>query len=372
MTNPDTETPKPILVFDGAIGDLYRIFLLNLLLNIVTLGIWRFWGITRMRRYVWSRTSSSGSRFEYDGTGGQLFIGFCLAMVIIVVLAAAAAGATALLTYSGMGPVSRALPAFLLELFIIVLAMGAVFSAQRYRLSHTVWRGMRGGMQGSMIAYGLRSLLYYFLVVLTFYQLYPWASLRLLERRINASAFGTQHFVSRGRPGRLYLRFLATFAGIALLAIVLGLFVYAVEAPLIAALAHPGSEPLDPHLARRIVTVLLPAYLVFFIGAALIGAGYSAAFFRHVADHTTLGGLRFSSEVGGATVLRLIIGNLLILLFTLGLGMPFVIRRNAVYFTANLLAAGALDFAAMGQSEQPVSRFGEGMFQVLDAGAGIG
>ena len=372
MTSPATEIPKPVLVFDGTIGDLYRIFLVNLLLNIVTIGIWRFWGITRMRRYVWSRTSSGGSRFEYDGTGAQLFLGFCLAILIIFGLALAAFGITALLTYAGIGgAILRGLPIFLFELFVIVLATGAVFSAQRYRLTHTVWRGIRGGMHGSMLAYGVRSILYYFLVVLTLYQLYPWASLRLLERRINASAFGTQRFVSRGKPGRLYLRFLATFAGVFVLGVVIAFVVWGVEAPVFAALVRAGRGPLDPHIANRLVLVLLPAYLVFFIGAALIGAGYTAAFFRHVAGHTTLGGLSFSSAVSAVTVLRLIIGNVLILLVTLGLGMPFVIRRNAVYFATNLLATGTLDLAAMGQSEQPISRFGEGMFQALDAGAGI-
>ena len=372
MTSSDTETPRPVLVFDGTVGDLYRIFLVNLLLNIVTLGIWRFWGITRMRRYVWSRTSSGGSRFEYTGTGGQLFLGFCLAMLVLFGMALVAFGVTAVLTYSGIGgPVARGVPIFVFELLVIVLAMGAVFSAQRYRLSHTIWRGIRGGMHGSMIVYGLRSLLYYLLVALTFYQLYPWASLRLLERRINASAFGTQRFVSRGKPGRLYLRFLATFAGVFALVLVLGVFVWAVEAPMFAVLAHAGRGPIDPHMANRLVFVLLPVYLVFFIGAALISASYSAAFFRHVAGHTTLGGLSFSSAVSAAAVLRLLVGNLLILLFTLGLGMPFVIRRNAVYFATNLLATGTLDLAGLGQSEQPVSRFGEGMFQALDAGAGI-
>ena len=374
MTSSDTEVPRPALVFDGTVGDLYRIFLLNLLLNIVTLGIWRFWGITRMRRYVWSRTSSGGSRFEYDGTGRQLFAGFLLATGAIFSMFAIAGGVSALLVHEHVGgALGRVLPIILVEIFVIVLAMGAVFSAQRYRLSHTVWRGIRGGMKGSMIAYGLQSLLYYLLVVLTFYQLYPWASLRLLERRINASAFGTQFFVSRGKPGRLYLRFLATFAGIVLLGAVLAVLVYALEAPLFAAFAHASrGEPLDPHIATHIVAVLLPAYLVFFVGAALIGAGYSAAFFRHVAGHTTLGALSFSSSVTAAGVLSLIVGNLLILLLTLGLGMPFVIRRNVVFFTTNLLATGTLDLAAIGQSEQPASRFGEGMFQALDAGAGIG
>jgi uncharacterized membrane protein YjgN (DUF898 family) len=369
MPTFQAETPKPILQYDGRIADLYRIFLINLLLNIVTIGIWRFWAVTRTRRYVWSRTSLCGSRFEYDGTGGQLFVGFLFAILIIFGMAVVAVILTYLLR--GAGAVSG-LPIVLLELCIVVLALGAPFSAQRYRVSHTVWRGIRGGMQGSMLAYGLRSLFYFMLVALTFYQLAPWATLRLLERRINASAFGNLRFTSRGKPGQLYLRFLLTFAGMVALVLIIAVAEWGFGRSVInALLRHAPGQPLDPRLARQLIFVLLPAYFVFLLGAAIISASYAAAFSRHVAGHTTLAGLQFSSRVTAGTVLGLILGNALILVLTLGLGMPFVIQRNARYFTSNLLAAGTLDLDTIGQSTQPASRYGEGMFQALDAGAGI-
>jgi uncharacterized membrane protein YjgN (DUF898 family) len=369
MPTFDAAAPRPVLQYDGRIAELYRIFLVNLLLNIVTIGIWRFWAITRTRRYLWSRTSLCGSRFEYDGTGGQLFVGFLLAILVIFGLILAAAILVAVLR--SYGAFISALPLLLMEFCIIVLAFGAVFSAQRYRLSHTVWRGIRFGMQGSMITYGLRSLLYYLLTAVTLYQLAPWATLRLLERRINATSFGNQRFASRGRPGRLYIRFLLTFLGVAGLGLVVFGIVFGLERGMIAAAFQSPQRPPDPHAIRMLTLVLVPAYLVFALGAALISAGYSAAFFRHVTSHTSLAGLRFSSPVNAATVLSLVMGNALILLFTLGLGMPIVIHRNARYFTTNLHATGTLDLDALQQTGQPVSRFGEGMFQALDAGAGI-
>jgi uncharacterized membrane protein YjgN (DUF898 family) len=320
-----------------------------------------------MRRYVWSRTSLCGSRFEYDGTGGQLFVGLLLAMLIIVGLGVVAGILTVVLR--GIEPVFSLLPVLVLEFGIVVLALGAPFSAQRYRLSHSVWRGIRGGMTGSMLAYGLWSMLYFFLMMISFYQLTPWVSLRLTERRINASSFGDQRFASHSKVGPLYLRFLLTFAaGVVLAAVIFGIdFVFA-RGIFTAAFQH---QPVDPRLTNRLLLVLLPAYLAFALGMAMISASYVAAFDRQVVGHTALAGLRFSSKVTAGIVLRLIVGNALILLCTLGLGMPIVIHRNMRYFTTNLLAAGALDFDTLRQSEQPVSRFGEGMFQVLDAGAGI-
>jgi uncharacterized membrane protein YjgN (DUF898 family) len=359
---------KPILVYDGKIGDLYKIFLVNLLLTIVTLGIFRFWGITRMRRYIWSRTSSMGSRFEYDGTGGQLFVGFLLALLVIFGLIAVGVGATVALKGSAL----RLLPIVIMYVLVLVLALGAPFSAQRYRLGHTVWRGIRGGMTGSMLTYGAISLVYFLLMVITLYQLAPWVALRLNERLINASSFGDQRFSAKGRAGVLYLRFLMVFVGVAVLAVVVFGIDFVFLKPVIAQLSHAHGQPPDPRVTRQMTLILLPAYLVLGFGGALISAGYTALFFRHLTSHTTMGGLRFGSEVTAMTVLKLILGNALILIFTLGFGIPIVTHRNVRYFTQNLLASGTIDLAALGQNQQPVSRFGEGMFQALDAGAGIG
>lgn len=367
MTSP--APLKPVLVYDGRIGDLYRIFLINLLLNIVTLGIWRFWAITRTRRYVWSRFSSLGSRFEYDGTGTQLFVGFLLAAQIVFGLGTIAVVISVLLRNTG--PAGRVLPLGVFEFFIVLLSLGAPFSAQRYRLGHTVWRGIRGGMQGSMLNYGAVTMFYSALQAITLFQLVPWVSLRLYERRINASFFGTQRFSSHSRVGKLYLRYVLTFIGIVALGVAVFGTVYVLAGPVWKAMADASRHPVDPATMSSFLFMIIPAYLVFGVGAAVISASYSAAFYRHVASHTSLGDLHFASAVTGIAVLRLIIGNLAILALSLGLGMPIVIQRNAQYFATNLLATGALDLASLGQNEQPVSRFGEGMFQVLDAGAGI-
>ena len=57
VTATNADTPTALLSYDGQIGEFYRIFLVNLLQTIVTLGIGRFWATTRTRRYLWSRSS---------------------------------------------------------------------------------------------------------------------------------------------------------------------------------------------------------------------------------------------------------------------------------------------------------------------------
>src|ERR1700761_78509 len=122
---------RPLLTYDGNVGELYGIFLKNLLLTIVTVGIYRFWATTAMRRYVWSHMRFQDERFEYTGTGGELFKGFLLAMGIMFGSVVAAVVLSAIVRVVTKSAALGSLPVIALYLLIAVLAGGAIFSAQR-------------------------------------------------------------------------------------------------------------------------------------------------------------------------------------------------------------------------------------------------
>src|SRR3546814_8259549 len=77
----------------GRIVELYKIFVVNFLLGLITLGIYRFWGKTRMRLDLWWHLGYDGDRFEYTGTGGELFKGFLIVAVILILLTLVNTGA---------------------------------------------------------------------------------------------------------------------------------------------------------------------------------------------------------------------------------------------------------------------------------------
>ncbi|RFA27198.1 hypothetical protein CAI21_15230 [Alkalilimnicola ehrlichii] len=74
--NQDSNNPGGRVAHHGSGAELFVIYLVNLLLKVITLGIYHFWAVTRVRRYLWAQTSFDGERFEYTGTGRQLFLGF--------------------------------------------------------------------------------------------------------------------------------------------------------------------------------------------------------------------------------------------------------------------------------------------------------
>ena len=74
------------LQYDGTLGHLCGIWLINLFLKLVTLGIYSFLGNPPMRKYIVSSLRLFGERFEYTGTGGKLFSGFLKVVPIIIVI----------------------------------------------------------------------------------------------------------------------------------------------------------------------------------------------------------------------------------------------------------------------------------------------
>lgn len=74
------------LNYDGSISDLYKIYLINLLLTILTLGLYHFWAKTRKRRYIVSSLQLKQDRFEYTGYGRELFLGLSYGLIILLLL----------------------------------------------------------------------------------------------------------------------------------------------------------------------------------------------------------------------------------------------------------------------------------------------
>ena len=96
MTSAPGEHARGIR-FTGRWQDYLKIAVTNLLLTIVTLGIYRFWATARQRRYLWSNTRIIDDELEWTGTGGEMFIGFLMVMGIFVAWGALIVGGAALL-----------------------------------------------------------------------------------------------------------------------------------------------------------------------------------------------------------------------------------------------------------------------------------
>src|SRR6476469_3079624 len=133
-TPPPIPMPPAAVAFTGDRGEFRRLVTRGALLELVTVGFYRFWLATDMRRHLWSHTVVDGDGAEYTGRGKELLIGFLIAMAIIVPV---------YLTYSIAALEAeriQAVASFPRIAFLYVCGQFAIYRARRYRLTRTVWR----------------------------------------------------------------------------------------------------------------------------------------------------------------------------------------------------------------------------------------
>lgn len=195
------ETARPFLSYDGKAGSLLGLGLAIALWSLVTAGFYRFWGKTRVRRYLASRISVLGDRFEYTGTGKELFLGFLIALAALIPLGAASYGIE--IFTAGRSAAVQVFTQALQYAVVLYLIGYATFRARRYRLSRTVLRGIRFWQTGSNVGYGLRMLGYLALTAATLGIARPLSDVGLHRYMMENTWFGSQKFAFDGRAGEM-------------------------------------------------------------------------------------------------------------------------------------------------------------------------
>ncbi|MEM6932998.1 MAG: DUF898 family protein [Pseudomonadota bacterium] len=179
---------------------LFWMALRTAFLSILTVGIYRFWMLTRLRRHYWSGIQILGDPLEYTGRGIEKLLGFLLAMVFLAVyLGLFNLG----LTYVGLSlstddPLQAQLIVNLSIFATLPLIFFAQYRAMRYLLSRTRWRGIRFGMGGGSWGYMVRAVLLTALTLVTAGLAYPYQHFKLAQYMTNRSWFGDMKFEQNG------------------------------------------------------------------------------------------------------------------------------------------------------------------------------
>jgi uncharacterized membrane protein YjgN (DUF898 family) len=365
----DVESPRAgAFEFTGDWREFAPIAFTNLLLSIVTLGIYIFWARTRERKYLWSRTRFIDDRLEWMGTGLELFIGYVLAIVLFFVPFAALN-----LLLQGLllrdHPGAAALIGLCLYLFLLYLAGVAIFRALRYRLSRTYWHGIRGGSNSQGFAFGWAYLWRTLAGSLALGLLIPWSMTSLWNERWNEMSFGPHEFEANAHPDSIFLKFLlfylvpiVLFVGIFAVIMVFGVFAAATGLG-----AGESAPPQSLPVMLIVIGVLL--YLGFFIVLGVIAMIYYAAYFREVVGKLSLGGLEFDFNARTWDWIKLFLGNFALVVLTLGIGQIFVGYRNWTFFIRHVNAYGEVSLDDFTQSTTKQPGQGEGLLDAFDIGA---
>ena len=330
--------------FNGTWREFAPIAFTNLLLMIVTLGIYRFWAKTRERRYLWSHTDFIGDSLEWTGTGKELFVGFVLALIVFgvpLVLIQLAAQALIMRGYVALAPIFGLLFTASL-LYVVGLAR---FRALRYRLSRTHWHGIRGGSDDNGLGYGWSFVWKSFVGSLAGGLLIPWSMIALWNQRWKSMSFGSHGFDALAEHGPLVRRLLICY----------GIVIAAIAAPFLLIDETELAFGLVPLILVLLIALIYPFYYALFLRLAISGLSL-----RKIDFHFTARTL---------DIVKLILGDAVLLIFTLGLGFVFLSYRHWSFFIRHMGATGEVILSELIQSATDEPTQGEGLLDAFDMGA---
>jgi uncharacterized membrane protein YjgN (DUF898 family) len=310
------------LSFHGNGMDLFKINIVNLLLSLITLGLYYPWAKATRLKYVYSNTEFKNSRFSFLGTGKEMFQGYIKVYLGLIVF-------IALLVYSNIsGNHTLFLITYGVLYFVILLILPfAIHGALKYRMSRSSWRSIRFGYRGDAMEFFKKFMGGALLTIITLGIYASWFRIEMNRYIYSKMRFGDVEMRYRGDGGDLFVL----------------------------------------NLKGTILTYMT-CFIYFF--------WYQKELFEYNLQNTDIiqngKTIRLNTHAEGLDFVELNIINFLLLIFTLGLAAPWVYCRTINFYLQHTLMAGDIDENALQQTEAKYTNAtGEDVLDTTDLDLGF-
>lgn len=353
-----TSSSQPLsFQFTGSGYEYFKIWIVNLSLTIVTLGIYSVWAKVRRNRYFYGNTQLAGDAFEYLANPIAILKGRLIAVAFFV-------------AWSVSQHLSVVVYGVLTLLFLVLLPWVMV-RALTFRARNTAFRNIRFTFRST---YGQAFLNFLLLpIVLGIFTLgliFPYLLYRQTKWQIDNSGFGTEKFGFEARVLDYYKVF-----GVMLLIIFgligAGFLVLGGGIGLMAGFGT-GAEGVGAGGMAAIIIGVIVAYFVSLLVYVFMFAYAKARFGNIMFCGTHIDGHQFTSDLSTWGVLKVYLINIFGIIFTLGLYIPWAKVNIARYMADHvyLIPNGDLDrFVADQQSA--VAAVGEEVGEMFDLDIGL-
>lgn len=331
MSDAHAEPRTVPFLFHGQGQEYFRIWIVNILLTIVTLGIYSAWAKVRNKQYFYGSTELDGAHFEYTGKPLAIFKGRLIAGAMFIVYSV----------------VSQLFPIFGLLLFVVLLAVmpWMITRSLMFNARNSVYRNVRlrfdGSLKHAYIAFALLPLA----TAVTFGILAPFAFYYQQRFFVENHSYGTArfHFEAGAKDYiKMFVILVLVFLG--------GVF---------------GGALISGFLPFIGLPMILAAYLFVFIYFSV--QAFNLRFNNTLLNHN---GFAADMELGGYT--KLVVINTLATVFTLGLFRPWAMVRTARYKSEHLRLLADEDLNGfVAHEEGEVSALGEEMGEMFDFEFGL-
>lgn len=320
---PPTPAPPALapFKFHGEAREYFRIWIVNTLLTLLTLGVFAAWAKVRKRRYFRGNTELLGHRFDYHAEPWRLLCGNIMVAILFV----------AYVVVGEVYPLVR-IGAFLIG---AVLLPWIVVRSLAFNAHNTSYRGIRFYFRQP---YGSAALLYLgqaLVVGITFGLYYPAWQRNRRQFIISNHRLGDAFFRFESGSGPFYIAYLIGGLMVGAAAFLGGLITAGI---VVAEKGHaPGLTQLLPFFALYGLAFFLARHFIF------------AQLFNHVWNRTQLDRHRFVAHLDTGRWIKLQLGNLVAMVVSCGLLHPWAAVRSARYLAGCLSFHAAAPVEAIGR-----------------------
>jgi uncharacterized membrane protein YjgN (DUF898 family) len=305
-------SPQPVR-FTGSGAEYFGIWIVNLLLTIVTLGIYSAWAKVRRLQYFYRHTELAGSSFDFHGNPVRILIGRAIALLMLFAY-----------NYTLRIQSKWTLAVIALIAFAMPWLLRNSF---RFRLYNTSWRGVRFHFRGAVGRAYRVFLLYGILSLFTLYIMAPFMHQRVKAYQHGNTWFGSTACSFHARAGQFYKIYLLLFAVLVGFALVAGFSgVGGAFAALAEAQKH-GTHA-NPLAALKALAVLYGALILMGIS---VGPVFHALITNLVWNNTRVGEHRIECNMSPLGLIWVTLSNLVLVALTLGLFIPWASVRMAKF-----------------------------------------
>ena len=304
LTYPKTAAEGMSVDFVGRRGALFWLAFKTGFLTILTLGFYRFWMKTRLRRWYWSAIRPGGHPMEYVGEPLEKLLGFFIAVVILTFYIGIVNLLLMFLSFSVFSTASFGYIASFAG--VVPLWFYARYRARRYVLSRTRWRGVRFGLEKAAWGYTWRAVIHWCVTLVSLGTLWPRMTFHLEKYVTDRTYFGSARLHQDGHWTMLYRAAIPLIVALLILATstVWMLWfdpVFGSEVLSISGIAH------DILTDDTVVYSLDKPERLFLVPVALVGIVYGAIHYRFVSKRLMAGyksaeGITLASRLSGPRV----------------------------------------------------------------------
>jgi uncharacterized membrane protein YjgN (DUF898 family) len=352
MSESVKETP---LVFTGNATKYFGIWIVNLLLSIVTLGIYSAWAKVRRKKYFYNNTLVDGIGFDYHAKPTSILKGRIIAFVFFM-------------AYTLSAQISPFLPAVFGLIFLVALPW-LVVRTMTFNARNSSHRGLRFNFAGSVgdavkVFIGLP-----LLIIFTLGLIIPYNAMRRSRYLVNNHRFGVTPFNMEAGAKAFYLLYLKALGLLLAMVVAIGAL-----AGLLAVLSGGAGKLQMLQLMQTHRVLVAVGFMLIYVLILITPIAFMQARLGNLIwNSATLDKLSFRSTLRARDMLWLYVSNLLAIVCSFGLLTPWVHVRMSRYRAENLTVLGETDFERfVGDKKAEVSATGEELADFFDVDLSFG